>query len=618
MKNYRILLFLVLLSFTSCMDVIDKPNISTIGDDMWNNYEIAQMYLDELYANSLPASSWGVNMNNTDEAYGSSATDLLYGSASIGTESSYSTTFWHRIRYINIMLEEMPRLSTLSQDEQSILLAQARFLRAVEYWQIVRMYGGIAIQTKAIDINTDEDNLPRATTKECVDFIISDLDYAASKLPDSWITGDPTNANLGRLTRLAALAYKGRVLLHFASPMFTERDAYVSNDGTSIAADSIAHESKVARWDSAYKANKYAYDELVAKGYGLMPSFSDASTVEALTNTEAVMVRLYTGRSYTHNWDARIRPTSQNGTGHNINPAWELATAFPTKEGKGIYETGSGYLDKYYWINRDPRFYKTLVYNGMVWDISTTTNRKQWCYVGTNSETSIPFSGFYCCKGQDKTLTADNLSLGKTDWKEIRLAEVMLNLAESALETGHMDETVTLVRAIRKRAGILEGTDASKAYGVADNLTYIKMLDLLMKERLIEFAFENQRYWDLRRRMMYTRDLSPTTLKLNGTRRRGVDNSVSSTKKMPDNVTLVKTWLLTNKDTLTLTTTNYYNYFLSFFLKKLDNNPNVTSLGINYKPDYYFLPIPDNMFLNSSATLQTLGWSSGTFDPIKE
>jgi starch-binding outer membrane protein, SusD/RagB family len=609
--KYWTIILLLPLCFSSCMDVIDKPSVSTISDDMWNNYEISQMYLDNLYVNSLPSIGMLDNCNQTDEAYGNSATYFLYGAATVGTDNSYSTGFWHRIRYINLMIGEMTRLSTLSQAEQNQLLGQARFLRAIEYWQIVRLYGGIPIQTKAIDVNVDEDDIPRSSTKACVDFIISDLDFAASALPADWTANDPSRTNYGRLTSLAAKAYKGRVLLHFASPMFTERDAYTSNDNTEIAAFSISDSSKTARWDSAYTANKVAYEQLIANGYALNPSFSATFTTEAYLNSEAVMVRLYTGgTNYRHSLESVIRPSSLNGTGYNVNPCWELVKAFPTIDGKNIYAVGSSYQDKYYWLDRDPRFYNTLVYNGMIWDISTTTGRKQWCYVGTNSEPTLTYSGFYCRKGQDITLTADQLNNGKTDWMEIRLAEVMLNLAEAANETNRTDEAVTMIRLIRQRAGILQGADPNTEYGVSNSLSKTDMLDLIMKERFIEMAFENQRYWDLRRRMMYTRDLNATTLKLNGTRRKGLIVAPLSTAK--------RTYLNASKDTMTLNTSNYYQYFVPFLLRSMDNNTNIASLGINYRPDYYFVPLPAAMFLNSDLLLQTLGWSAGTFDPLVE
>jgi hypothetical protein len=611
MKLNKIFIIMLLLPslFVSCMDVIEKPDSSSAGEYIWNDYNMARMYLDNLYLENMPVASWGGNMSNTEEAYGSSATDLLYGSASIGTVSDYSSEYWAYLRRINLMIQELRDKSTLPETDKNKLMGQARFLRAIRYWQLVRLYGGIPIVDKPIDIAKDDQDIQRSSTKACIEFIFSDLDYAASVLPADWKFVNPDQSDYGRLTSLAALSFKGRVLLTFASPMFTERDAYTAVDQTSVPAFSVSEIEKKSRWDNAFLANKVAYDSLIAHGYTLMPDFKTLFNSEGSANTEAIIVRVYTGNNYRHSWESRIRPASQNGTGYSINPTWELAKSFLTKDGKRVTEAGSGYQDKYYWVDRDPRFYQTLVYNGEIWNMGGSVGRKQWCYLGTNSETSIAYSGFYCCKAQDASLLSETLGNGKIDWIEMRFAEVLLNLAECANETNHKDVSIQLIRTLRKRAGIIEGNDPSKSYGVSDNLSKEDMLDLIINERLIELAFENQRYWDLRRRMMYTRNLSSTTLKLNDTRRRAVDNAPKSSQK---------DWLAANKDTLTLTTTNYYNYFLSFYLKKLDSNPNASSLGIKYLPDYYFLPIPSAMFSNSAKLEQTIGWASGTFDPLAE
>jgi len=621
MKNKSIFLFLLGLPviFTGCMDVIEKPDSSSAGEYIWDDYTMGKMYLDNLYLENLPEALWdgdisettlGECMRSTEEAYGLSGTSMLYGSAIIGSVNSYSEVFWNQMRRINLMIQEVQEKSTLDESQKRLLLGQARFLRAIRYWELVRVYGGVPILTKPLDIAVDDMDIPRSSTEACVDFIVEDLDYAASVLPANWLTLTPDEGDYGRLTSLAALAYKGRVLLHFASPMFMERDAYTAYDNTAVPEVIADAGVKTARWQAAYEANKIAYDSLVAQGYALIPDYKDIFKTEGYSNTEAVLVRVYTGQTYVHDWESQIRPSSQNGIGQEVNPTWELVKSFLTADGKRVSEEGSGYLDKYFWIDRDPRFYQTIVYNGANWDMDKTVGRKQWCYIGSTSEQNITTSGFYVRKAQDATLGYNSLANGKIDWIEIRLAEVMLNLAEAANETGHQSLSVELIRSLRRRAGILEGPNPSEAYGVSNILSQTDMLDLIMNERLIELAFENQRYWDLRRRMMYTRNLSSSTLKLNDSKRRGLLVApLSSTKK---------DWLNANRDTLTLTKSNYYNYFVPFYLKSLERNPNHPDMAITYLPYYYFAPIPSNMFSNSARLEQTLGWASGTFDPLAE
>jgi len=351
-----------------------------------------------------------------------------------------------------------------------------------------------------------------------------------------------------------------------------------------------------------------------------------------MSNTEAVMVRLYTGVNYMHNWESSIRPYSMGGYGYNINPTIELSEAFLMADGKRTFDITSGFDSSFYWLERDPRFYGTLVYNGATWDIDGTSSRKQWIYDGTPEEDgSLPYTGFYCRKAQDPVLTRENLGRGHIAWIEIRLAEVMLNLAEAAKEVGKPNEAIGLIRDIRQRAGILVG-DGS--YGVSSSLSGVELLDVIMNERFIELAFENQRYWDLRRRMMYTRDLSQTTKMQNNTRRTGWEiwtmvypdpHNPNNSFDMLDSLLMTDARGTARRDTIVITKSNYYYYFdpvlKTFDLNRMGNpnpaNPR-SSLGIKYLPDYYFMPIGTTLFSNSTLLLQTIGWEFGTYDPLQE
>jgi hypothetical protein len=616
LKIYSLLLLLAVLS--GCMDVIDKPDPNSAGSYIWDSEEMATLYLDKLYLDNLPGARWGSNMTTTDEAYGLSPTLFLYGRATVSSAESYSQAWWAGLRRINIMIKEVNEVSTLPEATKNRLIAQARFLRAVKYWELVRLYGGIPILRKPLDPLLDDLDVPRSTTAACVAFIVEDLDFAIANLPMYW---DTPVENFGRLTKAAAMAYKGRVLLHVASPMFCERDAYTADNGQTIEAFKLPEATIKARWEAAYAANKVAWDSLTANGYGLLDDFGRLFTTPAVENKEAVMVRLYTGINYTHGWEAALRPYSEGGSGDYINPMMELVNAFSTREGLRITDAGSGYEATYYWLNRDPRFYHTLAYNGGLWNMGAKTNRKQWVYFNTSEEGGrISQTGFYCRKAADSTLARENLSRGKIAWQEIRMAEVLLNLAESANELykadgSHPGEAATLVRQLRQRAGILPG-DGS--YGVANqapdgfNDYGEYMLDVIMNERQVELAFEDHRYWDMRRRMMYTRDLSPRTPKLNGQRRTGLR---IFTKDMTAAGIAAFEAI---KDTLTLTKDNYLTYFRAGVPRTFDYDRNQGIDGVNYLPGYYFMPISPDMFSNSTKLVQTLGWGYGTFDALAE
>ncbi|MDP4276696.1 MAG: RagB/SusD family nutrient uptake outer membrane protein [Bacteroidota bacterium] len=621
-KNTSMLLSvsLLLMVLYGCMDVIDKADPQSAGSYIWDNTDMATLYLDKLYLDNLPGAAWGGNMNDTEEAYGLgiSSSKCLYGKADINMSVVYSDDWWSKLRRINIMITEMTNESNLSETLKNQLLGQARFLRAIKYWELVRVVGGVPILAKPLDPLMDELDVPRSSTAQCIAFITADLDFAAKVLPARW---EKTDADFGRLTSGAAMAYKGRVLMSFASPMFCERDSFTGDNGTFIAAYNIPDASLKARWEAAYTANKIAYDSLLANGYGLMSNFGNIFTTPAVSNPEAIMVSLYTGKNYTHNWESVIRPSSGGGAGDYVNPTWNLVKAFPMINGKRIDEAGSTYDSLYYWINRDPRFYYTIAYNGGTWNFAGSTSRKQWSYYKTAEEGSrIPVSGFYCRKASDPTLTKDNLSKGSIAWIEIRFAEVVLNLAECAnelykLDGSHAGEAASLIGLLRARAGIeagdgFYGISSSTPAGFGSYGEY--MLDVIMNERQVELAFENQRYWDLRRRMMFTRDLTSRTHKLNGMKRTGLR---LYTQKLTEQGLAEFAAI---KDTLTLTKSNYYTYFRVAGIKVFDYDATAGINGLHYLSGYYFAPIQTSMFSNSTALKQTIGWGYGTFDPLAE
>jgi hypothetical protein len=158
--------------------------------------------------------------------------------------------------------------------------------------------------------------------------------------------------------------------------------------------------------------------------------------------------------------------------------------------------------------DRDPRFEKTIAYNGCTWPMSNVPNNRLWTYYAAgksveNGGVNFSFTGFYCKKALQtsdvagSTLDQSNTIYSGTDWQEIRFAEVMLNYAESAAGVGKLDEAYTQLINVRKRAGIEAGSD--NLYGLKANMSRAEMFKAILDERQVEFAFEGKRFWDLRR-----------------------------------------------------------------------------------------------------------------------
>jgi hypothetical protein len=290
---------------------------------------------------------------------------------------------------------------------------------------------------------------------------------------------------------------------------------------------------------------------------------------------------------------------SSGASGGN-QPTLEMVNAFPMKDGKAITDPTSAYTYNpgFFWQNRDPRFAKTIAYNGSKYELSGLTGRIQWTFVG--SEVNSPTqTGFYCRKAVNESKDVPPLITGTSDldFVALRYAEVMLNLAEAANKVEKSTESYDQLKAIRARAGIDAGTN--NLYGLTPGMSPAQMQNAILWERQIELAFENQRYWDLRRNRMYES-------LLNGTRRHGYWTKLIVPKTQWNSVVSS----MSSQALLDHLSTKYTTYFRDSIIK-VD-----TQFDINWKPEYYFYGIPTTHIQQNTNLKQTLGWPTGTFDPL--
>jgi len=615
MKKFIIYSFLLIGLFgAGCQKkILDKVDFAGVPvATTWGNVATAQIYLDNLYQYCMPVyysntsiSTIPTNWHNiSDECNGGSNIGVLQGNLTQESETDYFPTAnssWQWIRKINILLTDIDKYG-LTPDVTAPIKAQAYFLRAWVYFQLVKDYGGVPYVTKVYDYVTDSLNVPRNSTTECVDSMIADLNHC-SILPAHW-----SGADVGRITSGAALAFKARILLYYASPQFNP-----SGDQT--------------RWQLALQANQAAYDTLLAQGYALAPKYSrvflDASSS---ASSEAVIFREYNGSSTisqnANNWDNTVRPYSQaySGGGKNYNPTWNLVQAYPMADGYAPGDPNSKYTydSIRFWHNRDPRFYATIVYNGSVYGLGNTAGRIQYTYVGTGEDLSSPTTtGFYCRKNVDTSLTTAATQYGKTWWVEMRFAEVMLNYAECANATGDQATAYAMLEQIRKRAGISANSD--NLYGLTAGMSQADMETAILNERRIEFAFEDKRYDDLRRTRTFDQ--------LNTTYRMGffiVPRApyYSSTKagKPQTDPNNIERYLVGNsglkvRDTINVEGPAYQVFFKDSLAPVSGEKP------INFQTTYYAYGIPSTNISKQPALQQTIGWTfmniPGTFDPTK-
>ena len=595
MKKSLFIWVVVLLSF-SCEDVIDKQLLNAIDSDMvWHDPSLAELYLNGLYQSSLPGFGGLSNSDISDEARGSGPGQMMYGIlAQTEAYGTYSVSTYAKIRNINILLQDIEFGSIPEADRRSFK-GQAYFLRAWQYWELVRYYGGVPVVLTPQDPNEGNGlNLPRKSAAYCIETIVKDLDSAIAMTPAAYEASD-----YGRVTKAAAAAFKGRVLLFYASPQFNP-----SNDAS--------------RWQAAYEANVEAKQIAEANGHGLYPDFERVFLDE--DNEEAIFITKYNGTSKVHGYENSARPSSvSNSKSTSGNPNWSFVQSFPMADGQSISESAA-YDPAVFWKDRDPRFYATVGYNSMEWifEERKDNSTRQWTYLNNNQEGNAnSLTGFYTRKSVDNTLPLTQTAQTGTDWIEIRFAEVLLNLAESANEVGKTQEAYDELIAIRDRAGILPG--GNSLYGLKAGMTKGEMRAAVLLERKIELAFENKRHWDMRRRNLFIQDSEGNVDQgYNGTIRTSIQTTVdtdyimSQFPEITDSNVAFAFFEENVRDTVDWDNPDNYDlYFNTEFDLPLETQE------VNFlQPKYNFYFLPQTALDKNPQLQQTINWTNGAFDPL--
>jgi hypothetical protein len=604
-KNTGITLGLTLLAVITVLsackkdkEFFDIEDPQGIDSKIWSDEGAVGLFLNRTYGLIMPQWPTLGGIHNTSDELNNANTAFLYGTlvensvTDIGTANGITTNRYFDIRRCNIAIEGLNEGSLPTSTKQT-LKGQFYFMRAFTYFKLVSLYGGVPLVMQSQSLE-DELNVPRSKTSDCIAAIVKDLDSAADNLPATW-----TGADIGRITRAAAMAVKGKVLMYWASPQFNP---------TNIT----------TRWENAYQANLAAYNQCVTDGYILIPKYSDIFITE--DHKEVLLVRKYNANRDLGNTTEQVtRPKSEtDGASGSNQPTWNLVQAYTMNNGLPITHASSNYDNIMFWQNRDPRLDASIAYNGAAWALSGKAARKQWTHTGVPDEPSGTIvTGFYCKRLCNPSLTAAqsvyvSASGGGSgmDWIEMRFAEVVLNLAECANETNRLTESKDMVRRIRQRAGILVG---AFDYGLAIATDIPTMRTLILNERMVEFAMEGKRCWDLRR-----------------TRNFGLISARQSYKlaaKLPYVAGAIPNPPVTGRiyidapdafgvrprDTANLNNKSVYTsiYTTPGVIASLEGS-NVISIPSKY----YFYALP-NFFNQSFFLEQTSGWINGTFDPLQ-
>ena len=350
---------------------------------------------------------------------------------------------------------------------------QVRFLRAYFYFELVRRYQNVPLITKPLS-QTETNQIEPSSAQEVLKFIINECTEIAPKLPIK--STSIAQAENGRATRAMAMALKSRAALYAASPLY-------STNGDN------------AKWTEAAKASHDIVASAGELGLGL-DTYANLFKSKNYNSKEVILCRP-TGTSKT--FEQANYPMGVTGGNTTTCPTENLASAFEMKDGRA-FDWNDPTMKANPYKDRDPRFYLTIVHNGMLWPAKKAVDISEGGANGlplTNATTT----GYYLRKYVDNSISFEAGSTTAAthhNWILFRYAEVLLNYAEAMIHVNgncdYKDATYTMsareaLNAVRKRAGIPEVAACSQD----------EFLMRVKHERRVEMAFEGQRFWDLRR-----------------------------------------------------------------------------------------------------------------------
>ena len=499
-------LIIAVLILNACQK-LDRMVITGLTEDVANtNYgytmgRAAALYLD------LPAGFLSVDgammASATDEAEHTLETSGIQ-KFNVGSWDSYNnpddawSKYYAAIRKVNLFLENSNNVNLdanrLNPAKQSVYLVQlaevkrwkyeARFLGAFYYFELVKHYGGVPLLKRPMLISDDYKNITRNTLADCIKYITDECDSAATILPVTY-----TSTDLGRATKGAALALKSKVLLYAASELFnntTWASGYAHPELISLTGD------RTARWQAAADAAKAVMD-LTGTGYTLSANYSSLFSISNFSNSEIILARR---NGASNSFEIASYPVGYDLGKSGTTPSQNLIDTYEMTNGKPITDQASGYDPLNPYSGRDPRLSLTVLTNN-----TTFKGRPVESWVGGRDGYGIELAtktGYYLKKYVDGNL---DLLLGRTSvhsWVLIRLPEIWLNYAEALNEcsAGHPD-IKTYVDLVRQRTGVAMPV-------LPAGLSQAEMRDRIRNERRVEFAFEDHRFWDVRRWMLGT------------------------------------------------------------------------------------------------------------------
>lgn len=527
--------FALFLQVSSCntdfLNAVPEDRFSE--DAVWKDPGLVEGFVNEMYRGlnhgirelmlgSLADESQFIHNYGSSQIVQSNLTPGDVGSFGRGDFDEFRwDILYTRIRQTNIFLENIDDVPFDDPAWRDRLKGEVHFLHAYFYHNLVRLYGGVPLVKQSYDLE-DEFLIPRSTLEESIQYIVDECDLAASLLPL-----EHEAADIGRATKGAALSLKARMLLYAASDLYNRSEwdedwtqGYDQPDLISYATASNA------KWEAARDAAQAVMDLGIYSLQDTDDPVKDYTDVFLLKDSREAIFSRYFIKS--RGWEEGALPGLANGPNGYHN--WGGNT--PIQELVDDYEMVDG--SKFDWDNpahaaapyeqRDPRFYASILYDQAPWrprpsdtkDIdpdgkiiirSEETAPGEWkpgldTRDGPVEDWNGGYSGYYLRKFIDPTVEHEYAAAGgnqEAPWHFFRYAEILLNYAEACIELGQDDLAKAELNKLRQRAGMPDITETGDA-----------LMERYRNERRIELAFEQHRYFDVRRWM-----IAPTVLNRN-------------------------------------------------------------------------------------------------------
>jgi hypothetical protein len=471
-KSYILVL---LISFSGCKKFLEvSPADQVTSALLFSNTNNADLFLNNVYAGLQgPFTTYDPTENFTDNAMNGvngTVSRTLYAS-SVYTPSN-APSYWslyNNIRAANLFIKSVSE-SSMDESWKKKRLGEARFLRAYFYQVLWTHYGGVPIITDVLK-QEDGESIFRArnTDEETFQFIVNECAAIADDLP--------LQSEAGRATKGAALTLKGWCELFAASALKNS-----NND--------------LSKWATAAATNKQVIDLEV---YDLFPDYNLQFFEENNDNVETIFAKKYLGGTALGGGreglqGAWIVGGVQRAYG-GVDPTQELVDEYEMANGLPITDPASGYNPQDPYKNREKRFYQSVLYDGATWlGFEMVMRRGE----GSRNETDLSNlneatnTGYYLLKGLNpKYAINGNNQQNSANFILFRYAEVLLNYAEAQNEAVGPDESVyDAVNEVRHRSELPD---------LPEGLSQEQMRKAIRRERRVELAFEEKRWYDLMR-----------------------------------------------------------------------------------------------------------------------